>query len=306
MNEMSKDIAVDDPRAAVVWPALRRLLRPVVRLLIAVGIPFPALAEALKELYVTVASSDFPLPGKEQTHSRISLLTGVHRKDVKRLLTAEEEEVESKPRAAPRGAILVGRWLGDPQYQDETGQPLPLPRTAPDGTVSFEALVSEVSKDVRPRAVLDEWLSQGLVRIDGDHVILDADALTRHDGFADKAHFLGQNLGDHAAAAVHNVLGLGEPMFERAVFYNQLSPASVEALRAMVRERAGALLVDINREAQRLEAADAGNDEANQRFTFGTYFFRVDVATETQPSSDTASNQATRDAVTAVPVKETE
>ena len=65
--------------------ALRLLLRPLVKLLVEQGVPFGELAEVLKGVYVDVALRDFPLEGKGPTDSRVTLLTGVHRKDVKRL-----------------------------------------------------------------------------------------------------------------------------------------------------------------------------------------------------------------------------
>ena len=64
---------------------LARLLRPLVRLCIRSGMTFPALAQLLRELFVNVAEHDFALEGKEQTDSRVSLLTGIHRKEVARL-----------------------------------------------------------------------------------------------------------------------------------------------------------------------------------------------------------------------------
>src|SRR4028118_1391499 len=70
---------------ATLQAPLARLLRPLVRLLIRNGITFPAVTELLRELYVNVAEHDFTLPGKDQTDSRVSLLTGVHRKEVRRL-----------------------------------------------------------------------------------------------------------------------------------------------------------------------------------------------------------------------------
>ena len=64
---------------------MRRLLRPLVRLLIERSIPLPFVTELLRGLYVEVAVKEFPVEGKRQTDSRVNLLTGVHRKDVKRL-----------------------------------------------------------------------------------------------------------------------------------------------------------------------------------------------------------------------------
>ncbi|MDP1635270.1 MAG: DUF6502 family protein, partial [Gallionellaceae bacterium] len=65
--------------------AVRHLLRPLVKLLLTHSITFPFLSDLLKSIYVEVATEEFRLQDKPQTDSRISLLSGVHRKDVKNL-----------------------------------------------------------------------------------------------------------------------------------------------------------------------------------------------------------------------------
>ena len=79
------DPAPPPPDAARLQTPIARLLRPLVRLFIRCGLTFPALSDLLRELYVNVAEYDFALSGKEQTDSRVSLLTGIHRKEVRRL-----------------------------------------------------------------------------------------------------------------------------------------------------------------------------------------------------------------------------
>ena len=70
----------------------QRTLWPLVKLLLHRGIGYPLLAEALKSVFVGVAESEFPLAGKAETDSRISLLTGIHRRDVKRLRLARRRQ----------------------------------------------------------------------------------------------------------------------------------------------------------------------------------------------------------------------
>ncbi len=70
---------------SLVLSAARRILRPLTRLLLANGVTLPAIQEILKSVLIEVAEEDFPVKGKVTTDSRISVLTGVHRKDVKRL-----------------------------------------------------------------------------------------------------------------------------------------------------------------------------------------------------------------------------
>src|SRR3712207_188341 len=114
------------PFAASVLSATKGLLRPLVRVLIACGVTLPALVTALKECFVDVAARDFRLGGREPSDSRVSLVTGVHRKDVRAI--RERSHPVSVPRLGNLAATVVGRWLGRPDHLDPAGRPLPLPR----------------------------------------------------------------------------------------------------------------------------------------------------------------------------------
>lgn len=80
-------------------------LRPM----LARGMTFPFVAELLKGLFVEVAEREFALEVKTQTASRLSLFSGVHRKDVQRLRRgAALPDAEPMPAAVSLGAQLVG------------------------------------------------------------------------------------------------------------------------------------------------------------------------------------------------------
>jgi hypothetical protein len=254
--------------------AVRRLLRPLVRLLIAKGVGLAALTELLKEAYVDVALNEFPVDGKKQTDSRVSLLTGVHRKDVKRLRERPTEKMAA-PRSIGLGAQIVSRWLGSKTTTDKKGQPLPLPRKADSsGVPSFDSLVSGISKDMRPRALLDEWLRLGVAHID-DHgrVVLNKFAFVPEKGFEEKAFYFGRNIHDHLAATAHNLLEEGNPKLERSVHYTGLSDESAAVL-AQAAERTGMkALLEMNRLALELSDKDKGRATSTRRINFGLYFF---------------------------------
>jgi hypothetical protein len=267
----------EEPIAGLPKPlisALRRLLRPLARLLIAKGVGLAALMELLKEAYVDVALNEFPVDGKKQTDSRVSLLTGVHRKDVKRLRERPTEKMAA-PRSIGLGAQIVSRWVGSKETTDKKGQPLPLSRKAEsrDGP-SFDSLVSKVSTDVRPRALLDEWLRRGIARLDDDgRVVLNQLAFVPEKGFEDKAFYFGRNIHDHLAAIAHNLLEEGNPKLERGVHYTGLTEESAAEL-AEAAERSGMkALLEMNRLALELAEKDRGGATATRRINFGLYFF---------------------------------
>ncbi len=253
--------------------ALRWQLRPLIRLLLKNGLTFPFFAELLKEIFVDVAEKEFPLPGKEQTDSRINLLTGIHRKDVKRL--RHQHHDDAVPDSVSLGAQLVAKWISTPPFINEQGEPQPLARLIKQGgDGSFEALVASVNKDIRSRAVLDEWLNMGIVSLDkDDQVHLNAHAFIPEKGYDEKVWFFGENMHDHMAAAVHNVLGEKPALLERAVFYDQLSTQSVQQLEKVAHDSGMRLLRKLNKMAMELQKTDQTKAEHAQRMRFGIYFY---------------------------------
>jgi len=249
---------------------LARLLRPLVRLAIRSGVTFPALADLLRELYVNVAEYDFALSGKNQTDSRVSLLTGIHRKEVSRLRGAGAP-VNVVPASISRTSRILARWLADTEFADPGGRPLPLPRAASGDDPSFDRLVESVTRDVRPRVVLDEWLDRGLVtRDEKDRIVLADTAFVPRSGSDQQLYYLGRNLHDHIAAAVANVESSPPRFLERAVHYDGLSQSVAAALEARSREIATEALQTANREAH---AATSPEPDGDWRWIFGVYVY---------------------------------
>lgn len=237
------------------------------------GVTYPQLRELLKGLYVAVAEQGFALEDKTPTDSRIYILTGVHRKDIKRLRQAKGQQDEQAAQVATLGGAIVGRWLGLPEYQGENGEPRCLPRSG-DDRPGFDHLVASVSKDVRPRVILDEWLRLGMVTLDDSGAIcLNRKAFVPAADFAEQAFFLGRNVHDHLAACAHNMQQDGQPMLERSVYYSSLSPKSVQQLRQVAQREGTALLQRLNRQALQLKQQDIGRPDATGRMRYGCYWY---------------------------------
>ena len=258
-------------------------MRPLVRLMLRKGVTYTYFADMLKAIFVEVADREFRLDDKPPSDSRVSLITGVHRKDVRRLRDTPEVLAEQLPEAVSLGAHLVSTWLSTPPFCVRPGEAAPLPRlSSAGGEGSFDALVAHVSKDIRARVVLDEWLRLGIVRVDDDdRVHLETAAFIPQKGFDEKAAYFGHNVHDHACAAVHNLTAGGRPFFERSVHYDALAPASIEQLRHAVATEGMEALVAFNTLAAKLEAKDADGSEPRQRMTIGLYFY-----TEPSPAPD--------------------
>ncbi len=145
--------------------AARRILRPLVRILLRNGVASDALTDLVRKTYVDVAEEEFGIEGKRQTIARIAVITGLNRKEVSRLRGLDPldraDEVWWK-----RAAHVLGSWLRDEAFLDRKGDPVDL---AFSGDVpSFEALVKKHSGDMYPWSVADELLRMGAIEeVDG-------------------------------------------------------------------------------------------------------------------------------------------
>lgn len=274
-----------EPQPPVI-AAIRYLLQPLVRLLLSHGISFQVFSELVKSAYVKVAEEEFRLASKPQTDSRISLLTGIHRREINRLRNETVTEINLSQHAS-MSALLLTIWSGDPDYLDEQALPVPLPRLAnKGGGRSFESLVQSVSKDFRARVVLDEWLRQGIVTLDkDDKVLLVADAFIQPQGIEEKIYYFGQNIHDHMAATVHNLAGSTPPFLERCVYYDKLSADSAKELADYSRIVGMRALHAFNKRAAELQKRDQGQPHAVYRTNFGVYNFSEAEAPDENPAN---------------------
>ncbi len=258
--------------AGLVLDAARVLMAPVVRWLLRHGVHYGAFAEQMKSVFLDEARREMARSGQhEPSHSAISLLSGLHRKDVRALLDAGARRIASPP--IPVASQVYTRWLADPSLRDRQGALLPLPRSGP--MPSFDALARSVSSDVHPRTVLDELQRLSLVRLDAEHVLaLKADFIPSDDLAALTQLFVA-NAGDHVAAAVHNLTESGPAQLEQSVFVDGLSAQSAsllsDASRAAWREAFDRFVA----QARPLLDADNARDLAEadrHRVRFGAYF----------------------------------
>lgn len=267
---------------AALLKAVRRLLRPLVRLMMRAGVTFPVLTDTLRQLFVEVAEQEILLDPKSRTDSRISLLSGVHRKEIKRLRSLPRDVAET-PEVVTLASQIVARWLGSASFAGPDGQPRILPRLAQPADAAecqpaFEDLVLSVTTDVRPRAVLDDLISHGVVTLlDGDQVRLNTQAFIPRPGGSEQLFYFARNLHDHVAAASANITSGKPPFFDRSVHYDDLTQAQADALRAFAREVAMRALLEVNRKALDLleDPATGGTDsDERQRVNLGIYLFQ--------------------------------
>ena len=262
---------------AALVKAVVMLCKPLIRLLIEKGMTFPQFRELMKELYVEVADKHFSLDGEKPSDSRIFVLTGVHRKDVKRIRQQAEQENSPIISSASLSGEIVARWASMPEYLDDKGKSRPLLKSGNKNEVGFTQLVSSVNKDVRPKVILEEWLRLNIVRLKDDYVVLNKSAFVTNKEFTEMAYYLGHNIHDHMASCVSNILGESDPMLERSVYYASLTENSVNKLNTIASKKGNELLQHLNKQAIKLYDADKQKEDATYRMRLGVYWYQAQL-----------------------------
>ena len=222
------------------------LLRPIALVLMKGGMTWREFSELSKSVFVSVASDEFGIRGRPTNVSRVSILTGISRKEVKRqrdILKSAPVPVLSKTTDATR--VLSG-WHQDPLYQDSSGRPLAIPQSGP--APSFKALFDAYGGDTPEQTLIRELRSAGsivetdsgdLVALRRYHMPAELDELT--------VGFFGTNLHDHARTLSTNLTANpGLRLFEGFAVDDRVHPDAVKDFRAFLDKRGQKFLEEID------------------------------------------------------------
>ncbi len=222
--------------------ALLVLLRPLVKILLRNGIAYGAFAELAKKTYADVAYHDHVFPGKKQTFSRVSAITGLTRKEAKRLLELEETDDQGANKRYSRAIRVISGWLHDARYCDDKGEPLDLP--VDKGEPSFASLVKKYSGDITTLAMYQTLSSAGNVATTDDgHIRLVSHAYIPSNDPVDKINILGMDAGELITTIDHNLTAPESQLrFQRKVSNKQICLDSIPEFKQLSAEESQALL----------------------------------------------------------------
>ena len=259
--------------------ACRALLTPLAELAIARGLHHSDLDELLRGAFVDAALAAHPDVTPHRAVSRVSTATGLHRREVNRLLQREPVLAAKRTPATQ----MFTRWLSDPAWRDQSS----LPRQG--AGASFETLAQSVTKDVHPRSLLEELSRLGLVRLDEarDCVELLRERFAPAGDEPRMLGFVASNVGDHLRAAVTNVVSATPQHLEQAVFADELSAESVQQLQPMIREQWQHLLRALAPALQKAIDDDAASGRTqDRRLRVGLYGYHAPMEGSPGPAID--------------------
>ncbi len=256
------------------------LLRPIVRLALRNGMTYKQFSDLSKHLYVDVAASDYGVNGRVTNVSRIAVMTGINRKDIKRLKEAlNEGEVLQNNHSPDRISRILTAWYSDPEFTDDKCFPLTLPI---EGRVSFSELVKRHGGDVAMITLLREFKRSGVIEEmpNGDVKVLKRYFIPSADNIApnltDPTRIVhaGSILNDHVNTIFHNLYQQDKkliPRFERRATNHAIDKAAVIKFQKYAAEKGQAFLEDIDQWLTKHEVEDINNEAQKVRLGLGTY-----------------------------------
>ncbi|MBM4197343.1 MAG: hypothetical protein FJ197_09665 [Gammaproteobacteria bacterium] len=140
---------------------LASVLIPLARTLLRFGVTYTEFADISKRAFVKAAEADYGVRHRKVSTARVALLTGMSRREVRKLRELLAKRPIESVAATSLPAEVLDLWHTNPSYLDTQGFPRPLPRS---GQGSFATIVQALSSDLSPRAVERELLRAGAIR----------------------------------------------------------------------------------------------------------------------------------------------
>jgi len=227
--------------------AVARILKPLIRMLLRSGVSYGTFADIAKRQYIEVALNEFSIEGRKQSVSRVSVITGLTRKEVRRLIGLDQAQEDQISDRYNRAARVVAGWRRDEDFLDRQGNPMDLFISG--DAKSFQGLVRRYSGDIPYRAVLDELDAAGSVeRLDEDRVRLIHRAYLPKADESMKLHILGVDTALLIDTIDHNLnMKHQPPRFQRKVLYDNLPTEALPEFRRLSSKAGQALLEKLDK-----------------------------------------------------------
>lgn len=237
--------------------------------LIRSGVGYSEFAAALKPIFYQQAVDEIVRIDKKATISAISLLSGLHRKDITAFnkITTEKNNDNIEPNNINLFSIparVLNLWVTEnwPIKMPFYNQKIP----------SFVTLSQKISTEVHPRSVLNELLRLGIVTQEKKQVILQKKSFIPDQSTQEIRELLSSNLQSHLAAGIHNIFLIsGNSFLEDCIRADELTSESVNILKEYSIKLWEEYANQITKLALERCNLDEGKSEANQKFCLGIY-----------------------------------
>lgn len=141
--------------------ALGVVLEPVIRLMLKGGVTWKEFSELSKLKFVDVATAEFGIRGRPTNDSRVAILTGLDRRDVRRLRRAAEADEPAAQGYISKPSQVLAAWHHEREFQDAQGAPLPLPLEGDGDGPTLTELVRRIAPALPVTAMIKELKNAG-------------------------------------------------------------------------------------------------------------------------------------------------
>jgi hypothetical protein len=223
------------------------IFRPLARMAMRKNLSYGDVSSWLKRAFVEEAEKNFNLPGKKLSVSRVSIITGLSRKDVTEYFQKPLSTDSSIKTKINRARRVISAWECDELFKDEKNKPLPLAYDQADN--SFTQLVKKASGDMPVRAILDELIRVGAVRYNEKNELELCQV-----GYVPKKDELQklQLLGEDASSLIETIdVNIQEDLLEKHRFHKRVCYVSIKEevvreFKQLAAEKSLELLQELN------------------------------------------------------------
>ncbi len=259
--------------------ALLLVVKPIARVLLRVGIGYREFAEISKTAFVDVASKDYGLRGRPTNISRVAVMTGLTRKEVRRIRDKSDVGNEiGLVKLTPMGQVMH-RWYTETEFLAENGEPKILSFSEAD--VSFSTLVKKFGGDIPPGAMRTELKRIGAIaELDGGRLMARTRSVVGLDDHEKLISGLAHVLYPAALTMAHNtsVESDGDSWVHLSASAQSVRPSDLGRIRRVSSDRAKAFIESVDDYFGAHETLyDSESEVASERAVgIGVFYFEED------------------------------
>lgn len=255
----------------VIQTTIISILKPLIRILLRNGIAYGTFADIARKVYVDTGFEEAQRREQKQTISNVSILTGINRKEVKRLREAlAYDEGDQSLRKFNRIVRVLGGWQHDEEFLDEDHEAKDLLLEGDVG--SFTSLVKRFSGDMPVVAMLNALIDSGNIKVidNGNIQLINSNYLPATDS-EKKIAILGIDTAEFIEAIDHNIniLHSEDAWFQRKASNTRVSVKALAKIKRRINKKAQQLLEDIDADFSENET---DSDADSKAVSIGIYY----------------------------------
>jgi len=256
--------------------SVKQALTPLIRMLLHKGVNYKTFCEIAKQLFVEIALNEFGIKGRPTNASRVAILTGIDRKQVKKIQEQSAVKTQMPTQDASTISRVLSAWHHEADFTDENGKAKDL------NEEQFFILTAKYGGDIPPKAILKELQqSRCIERLENGQLRAKSKVFIPR---SDKAMAISRAVSvvsDIGNTLCHNIFTQSNkdhsPHFERRAVNHAIPAEKLEAFNQFVSERGQALLEEVDTWLSENELSISCTEGKTIRLGLGAYLIQSDI-----------------------------